>query len=84
MFFGGAHPVLTAVGCLVIRFCGFNRFQIAGLRYPPAQFVLLMPYVVTVAVLAISMATKIARNNRKKSSLHYSEQQPLLSSADAE
>lgn len=68
MFFGGAHPVLTAIGCLVFGFTDSigSRLQAYGV---PSQFVLMMPYVVTVGVLAISMATKIAKENKRKSSL---------------
>ncbi len=70
MFFGGANPILTVVGCLVFGFADSigSRLQAYGV---PSQFILLMPYVVTVSVLSISMATKIAGNKRKKSSLHY-------------
>lgn len=68
MFFGNADPVLTAVGCLVFGFADSigNRLQAYGL---PSEIVLLMPYVVTVAVLAISMVSKVAAENRRKSSL---------------
>lgn len=68
MFFGGAHPVLTAIGCLVFGFTDSigSRLQAYGV---PSQFVLMMPYIVTVSVLAISMATKMARENKSKSSL---------------
>ena len=83
MFFGGAHPALTVVGCLVFGFADSigSRLQAYGV---PSQFVLMMPYIVTVAVLAISMATKIASERRKKSSLHYNEEEPLLSAAAGE
>ncbi|MGX8795117.1 ABC transporter permease [Fusibacter sp. JL298sf-3] len=68
MFFGGAHPVLTAIGCLVFGVADSMgaRLQAYGV---PSQFVLLMPYVVTVAVLAVSMATKKAAERKKKSAL---------------
>jgi simple sugar transport system permease protein len=68
MFFGGAHPVLTAIGCLVFGLADSigARLQAYGV---PSQFVLLMPYVVTVAVLAVSMATKQSREARKKSAI---------------
>ncbi len=68
MFFGGADPLLTAAGCLVFGFADSvgSRLQAYGV---PAQFVLLMPYVVTVFVLSLSMAMKISRDRRKKSSL---------------
>jgi simple sugar transport system permease protein len=68
MFFGGAHPVLTSIGCLVFGFTDSigSRLQAYGV---PSQFVLMMPYIVTVAVLGISMATKMSKENKKKSSL---------------
>ena len=68
MYFGGANPALTAVGCLVFGFADSigNRLQAYGL---PSQFVLLMPYVVTVVVLAITMISKKKAETRRKSSL---------------
>lgn len=68
MYFGGANPIKTAIGCLLFGFADSTgaRLQAYGL---PAQFVLMMPYIVTVAVLAISMAIKINNQNRKESSL---------------
>jgi len=76
MFFGGAHPVLTVFGCLVFGFADSvgSRLQAYGV---PSQFVLMMPYIVTVAVLAISMATKIVRENNKKSSLRNDDKRLL-------
>lgn len=68
MYFGGANPVLTAIGCLVFGFADSlgARLQAYGV---PSQFVLLMPYVVTVTVLAISMASKKSVERKRKSSL---------------
>lgn len=68
MYFGGAHPVFTALGCLVFGFADSigARLQAYGV---PSQLVLLMPYVVTVVVLAISMATKKSAEKKRKSSL---------------
>ena len=68
MYFGGAHPVFTALGCLVFGFSDSigARLQANGV---PSQLVLLMPYVVTIAVLAISMASKMAAEKKRKSSL---------------
>lgn len=68
MYFGGAHPVYTAIGCLVFGFADSigARLQAYGV---PSQIVLLMPYVVTVTVLAVSMASKMAAEKKKKSSL---------------
>jgi len=42
------------------------RLQAYGV---PSQLVLLMPYVVTIATLAVSMASKMAREKKKKSAL---------------
>ena len=69
MYFGGAHPVLTAIGCLVFGFSDSigARLQANGV---PSQLVLLMPYVVTVVVLAISMAAKMSADKKRKSSLN--------------
>ena len=69
MYFGGANPVLTALGCLLFGFADSigARLQAYGI---PSQFVLMMPYIVTVAVLALSMMAKQQANRRKESSLH--------------
>ncbi|BAK98365.1 putative ABC transporter permease protein [Oscillibacter valericigenes Sjm18-20] len=68
MFFGGAHPVYTAIGCLVFGFADSigARLQAYGL---PSEIVLLMPYVVTVIVLALSMISKKEAEKKRKSSL---------------
>ena len=68
MYLGGAHPVFTALGCFVFGFSDSvgARLQANGV---PSQLVLMMPYIVTVAVLAISMATKMAADKKRKSSL---------------
>ena len=68
MYFGGANPVLTALGCLLFGFSDSvgARLQAYGI---PAQFILMMPYIVTIAVLAISMAIKMQAARKKESSL---------------
>ncbi|MEG0934269.1 MAG: ABC transporter permease [Clostridia bacterium] len=69
MYFGRANPVLTAIGCLVFGLADSigSRLQPFGV---PSQIILLMPYVVTITVLAISMAIKKAQEQRKKSALY--------------
>ncbi|MFV0519404.1 MAG: ABC transporter permease [Lachnospirales bacterium] len=69
MYFGSANPIFAAVGCLVFGFADSvgARLQAYGV---PSQFVLLMPYVVTVGVLFVSMATKLNREKKIKSSLN--------------
>lgn len=68
MYFGGANPVLTSLGCLLFGFADSigSRLQAYGI---PSQFVLMMPYIVTVAVLAISMVVKLSVNRKRQSSL---------------
>ena len=68
MYFGGANPVLTAMGCLLFGFSDSvgARLQAYGI---PAQFILMRPYIVTIAVLAISMAVKIQATKKKQSAL---------------
>lgn len=71
MYFGGANPGLTAVGCLLFGFSDSvgARLQAYGI---PSQFVLMMPYIVTVAVLSISMIVKMTANRKKQSSMDVS------------
>lgn len=68
MYFGGAQPVLTALGCLIFGFTDSlgARIQAYGV---PSQLVLMMPYVVTIAVLAVSMASKKKAWEKKRSPL---------------
>jgi len=69
MYFGGANPVLTALGCLLFGFADSigARLQAYGI---PSQFVLMMPYIVTVAVLSVSMIAKLSSNKKRESALH--------------
>ena len=60
MYFGGANPVFTAIGCLLFGFSAYGF---------PAQFVLMMPYLVTVLVLAVSMALKMKAARKRESAL---------------
>lgn len=61
---GSDHTGLSAVWIFRFRRC---RLQAYGI---PSQFVLMMPYIVTIAVLAISMIAKISANKKRESSLH--------------
>lgn len=67
MFFGGANPIITWIGCLIFGFVDSvgSRLQSYGL---PSQFILMIPYIVTVTVLAISMAKKLKKDAKAKSS----------------
>lgn len=68
MYFGGANPVLTAIGCLIFGFTDSigARLQAYGVK---SQFVLMMPYIITVLVLAVSMISKKSAEKKRKSSL---------------
>lgn len=68
MYFGGANPILTALGCLLFGFSDSVGARLQAYGIPP-QFVLMMPYIVTIAVLSISMAIKHRNNKKKESSL---------------
>lgn len=69
MYFGGANPVLTAIGCLLFGFSDSvgARLQAYGI---PSQFVLMMPYLVTITVLSISMIAKSTANLKRQSALN--------------
>lgn len=68
MFFGGANPVLAWVGSLLFGFVDSvgSRLQAYGW---PSQFVLMLPYIITVAVLAISLWRKQRKTIAEKSAL---------------
>ena len=68
MYFGGANPVLTTLGCLLFGFADSvgARLQAYGV---PSQFVLMMPYIVTIMVLSISLYLKFKNNKKKESSI---------------
>ena len=68
MFFGGANPLLAWVGSLLFGFVDSvgGRLQAYGW---PSQFVLMLPYIITVAVLAISMWRNKRKTMSEKSSL---------------
>lgn len=68
MYFGGANPVLTAMGCLLFGFSDSVGARLQAYGFPP-QFVLMMPYLVTVIVLSISMVIKLGATRKRESSL---------------
>ncbi len=68
MFFGGADPILAWVGTLLFGFTDSlgGRLQAYGF---PSQFVLMMPYIITILVLTISLWRKKKKEEKQKSSL---------------
>lgn len=74
MFFGAANPIITWVGCLIFGFADSlgSRLQSYGLA---PQFVLMLPYFVTILVLSISMIRKVGQERKMKSSIdHFNTQ----------
>jgi simple sugar transport system permease protein len=69
MWFGNGHPVYTVIGAYI-----FGFFDSTGARLQPygfpSQFVLAIPYFITVVILAIVMAVQLRREVRRKSSLN--------------
>lgn len=73
MFFGAANPVFTWIGCLVFGFSDAvgSKLQSYG---APSQFVLMIPYIVTILVLTISLVLKVKKEKKAKSSLNQVEE----------
>ncbi|GHV77629.1 ABC transporter permease [Spirochaetia bacterium] len=69
MWFGGAHPVYTVLGAYIFGFFDSTGSRLQPYGFP-SQFVLAIPYFITVVILAIVMAIQIHRDKRQKSSLH--------------
>jgi Uncharacterized ABC-type transport system, permease component len=68
MFFGGANPVLAWVGCLLFGFTDSvgNRLQAYGW---PSQFVLMLPYIITILVLSVSLWRRAVKQRKLKSAI---------------
>jgi simple sugar transport system permease protein len=68
MFFSGGNPLISWLACLL-----FGFIDSVGLRLQsygaPAEFVLILPYVTTIAVLACSMWVKKRKALRETSSV---------------
>lgn len=68
MFFGSANPLIAWVGCLL-----FGLSDSVGARLQaygwPSQFMLMLPYLITITVLSVSMWRKAVREKKVKSSL---------------
>ena len=68
MWFGDAHPVHTVLGAYI-----FGFFDSVGSRLQPygfpSQFVLAIPYFITVVILAFVMFVQIRHTERQKSAL---------------
>lgn len=71
MFFGGGNPVFVWIGSLLFGFTDSvgSRLQSYGWS---SQFVLMLPYIITIIVLVISLWRQAEREKKKKSSLYSS------------
>lgn len=68
MFFGAANPVLSAIGCFIFGLSDSIGARLQSYGFS-SQFVLMIPYLFTVAVLAVSMFRHIKKEQKAKSSL---------------
>ena len=66
MQFGAANPVIASLACLIFGACEAlgSRVQLVGI---PSQFVLMLPYIITVMVLVVAMIS-FARKAKKDQS----------------
>lgn len=69
MAFGSGNPILAAACSLIFGACEAvgARLQIYGF---PSQFVLMLPYVITLLVLSVSVFRQFQREQKQKSSLY--------------
>lgn len=68
MFFGGGNPIFAWVGSLIFGLADSvgSRLQAYGL---PSQFVLMLPYITTITILAITLAARKRSKIKKQSAL---------------
>lgn len=68
MFFGGANPILAWVGCLLFGFTDSvgSRLQSYGW---PSQFVLMIPYAITIVVVSVSLWRRTVAKRKAKSAI---------------
>jgi simple sugar transport system permease protein len=69
MYFGGANPVLGWVGCLIFGFADSVASRLQSSFGMPPQFILAIPFIVTVGVLAAAMMRSNRRELRRKSAI---------------
>jgi len=68
MFFGGGNPIWGWVGCLIFGFADSLASRLQPLGMPP-QFVLAIPFVVVIFVLAMAMMRAGRREATRKSAV---------------
>jgi simple sugar transport system permease protein len=65
MNFGGGNPISALLGCLVFGFSESLGARLQSYSFPN-QFVLMLPYIVTVVILTISMIRQQSAAKREK------------------
>lgn len=70
MQFGAANPLIATIACIIFGLCDAlgARVQQVGI---PSQFVLMLPYIVTVLVLTIAMASYASKERKRRSAKGY-------------
>ncbi len=68
MFFGGGNPINMWMGSLVFGFSDSLAARLQSLGFY-AQFVLMVPYVATILVFALSMYRQMRREKKRKSAI---------------
>jgi len=70
MYFGNGNPLLAAIACLIFGLCDAlgARIQVLGI---PSQFVLMLPYLITVITLTIAMASQASAARKQRSAKQY-------------
>ena len=68
MFFGAANPIFTTIGCLIFGFTDSvgARLQAHGF---PSQFVLMLPYIITISILSVSMIRQYKKIKKRRSAI---------------
>jgi simple sugar transport system permease protein len=68
MYFGGMNPVIAWIGCLLFGFTDTVGNRLQGYGWP-SQFVLMLPYIITILVVSISLWRHTASEKKLKSSV---------------
>lgn len=69
MFFGNANPIFTTIGCFIFGFTDSVGARLQSYGFP-SQFILMIPYLSTVIILAISMIGKQRKSKKMRSALN--------------
>ncbi len=68
MFFGAANPIFTTIGCLIFGFTDSVGARLQAYGFP-SQFVLMLPYIITISILSISMIRQYKKIKKRRSAV---------------